>query len=580
MQNQKALKYLLYNQLLILPNLKLSKSTIQTPSKRTHTMNDTLTFLALFLICFVLAGCASIVPSTHYLKSKPQSDFEERDWLSTPIALPYLEELQESKKSGALLVSEGSHAILHRISLARMARYSIEIQTYIYKNELASRVLMHEIYEAANRGVKVKILIDDNGLDSDYSDVIALNHHPNIQVRIFNPYRNRIKLFRLPEMILRFDKINRRMHNKLFIADNMALIIGGRNIADSYFDSSVNVNFADTEAFFIGKIAKDAKESFKQYWEYHRSIPVEFLPSKRKMRKFMKHYPKIIKSLESDEEKWEEYSQAINEAIDNYQQKQNKMYWGEAKLIADDVEKIDERNPTSKIYEELKDIWEGTNDSIYISSAYLVPGKRGLKMMQDSIQNGLNLFVLTNSLSSTDSLPVYAAWERYRDSLVRLGAQVYEYRRGEDKIKIRGRASKGASLHSKVLVFDKQITWIGSFNLDPRSTVINTEVMATFDNAEFATEATKLIHIDMQRAWRLELQGGKSNKNGEKRGGKLRWCAPEYVEDSVNEANKQSSLIDDFVREGGELCYKHSPDTSAFLRLLNVFMRLLPENQI
>lgn len=546
-------------------------------------MNDTLALLALFLVCFVLAGCGSIIPSTHYLNSPPQSDFEERDWLSTPIALPYLEELQDESKSGALLVSEGSYAILHRISLARMARYSLEIQTYIYKNELASRVLMHEIYEAANRGVKVKILIDDNGLDSDYSDVIALNHHPNIQVRIFNPYRNRIKLFRLGEMIFRFDRINRRMHNKLFIADNMALIIGGRNIADSYFDSGESVNFADTEAFFIGKIAKDAKESFKQYWEYHRAIPVEFLPSKRKMRKFMKNYPNIIKSLESDEKKWEEYSQVINEVVDKYQQKHNAMYWGEANLIVDDVAKIDERNPTSKIYEGLKDIWEEANDSIYISSAYLVPGKRGLKMMKDSLQNGLNLFVLTNSLSSTDSLPVYAAWERYRDSLVRLGAQVYEYRRGENKVKKRGSAKKGASLHSKVLVFDKQTTWIGSFNLDPRSTVINTEVMATFDNAEFATEAAKLIHIDMQKAWRLELQGGKLNKQGETKGGKVRWCAPEYIEDYEESQARQSVIgefMGDFIREGGEMCYKRSPDTSAFLRLLNVFMRLLPENLI
>ncbi|MGX2971129.1 phospholipase D family protein [Helicobacter sp. T3_23-1059] len=543
-------------------------------------MNNNIALITLFFASFMLSGCGFVIPSTHYLNANQQSDFESRDWLFTPIALPYIEELQDENKSGALLVSEGRQAILHRISLARMARYSIEIQTYIYKNELASRVLMHEIYEAANRGVKVKILIDDNGLDSDYSDVIALNHHPNIQVRIFNPYRNRIKLFRLGEMIFRFDKINRRMHNKLFIADNMALIIGGRNIADSYFDSSVNVNFADTEAFFIGKIAQDAKESFKQYWQYHRAIPVEFLPSKRKMRKFMKHYPSIIKSLESDEEKWQQYSQAINEAIDNYQQKNNQMYWGEAKLIADDVKKIDEKNPTSKIYEELKDIWEGTNDSIYISSAYLVPGKRGLNIMKDSLQNGLNLFVLTNSLSSMDALPVYAGWERYRDNLVRLGAQVYEYRKGEDKVKIRGRTSRGASLHSKVLVFDKQITWIGSFNLDPRSSVINTEIMATFDNKEFATEATKLIHIDMQRAWRLELRGSKIHKNGETKGGKIWWCAPEYVEDFADNEGKQISLIDDVVREGGELCYKRSPDTSVFLRLLNVFMRLLPENQI
>ena len=517
-------------------------------------MNDTHLALMLCALLFLLAGCASVVPSTRDIKTPLESKgFGVYNRLDSPLALPYLKELAQEGTSGAMLVSDGSYALLHRAHLVRQAKFSLEIQTYIYKNDIASRVLMHEIWQAANRGVLVKILVDDNGLDSDYSDIITLNNHPNIEVKIFNPYRNRIKLFRLPEMVFHFNRINRRMPNKLFIADGIALIIGGRNIADNYFDNKLDVNFSDTDAFFIGDVAVQARKSFKRYWEYHRAIPVEFLPSKRKMKKFMKNYNEMVSDLEVDSSEWERYSHAMEDVEKQYENRVNAMYWGHAYLVADDPEKIDAKNPASKIYEELQRILADTNDSIYISSAYLVPGKRGLAQMQDAIEKGINLYVLTNSLSSTDSLPVYAGWERYRDKLVKMGAEVYEYRKGAGKIKVRGRMTSGASLHSKTLVFDNKISWIGSFNLDPRSSIINTEVVAIFDNEEFAKETTKLIHIDMQRAWHLEL---------DKR--KIKWCA---------RSDPNGEGIED-------MCVSRSPDTSLWLRFLNILMRIFPENQI
>ena len=515
-------------------------------------MNDAYV-TATFVICiFILAGCASIVPSTHHLKEPLQkSSFNAYNPLSSPLSLPYLEELRDITKSGAMLISDGSYALLHRATLARMAKYSIEIQTYIYKNDIASQVLMHEIWQAANRGVQIKILVDDNGLDSDYSDIIALNNHPNIEVRIFNPYRNRIKLFRLSEMVLDIKRVNRRMHNKMFIVDGIALIVGGRNIADNYFDNTLGVNFSDTDAFFLGQVAKEAQESFKEYWEYHRSIPVEFLPSKRKMKKFLKNYSKVIQELESDTGEWQKYHDVMQVFIDNYQHKKNKIYWGNGVLVADSPEKIDAKNPTSKILAQLTKILENVTDSVYISSAYFVPGKKGFEGIKESMQKGINYFILTNSLSSTDVLAVYSAWERYRDKLVKINANIYEYRKSEGTIKIRGKVSSGASLHSKIFVFDNKISCVGSFNLDPRSSVINTEVVAIFDNEEFAKEMTKLIQIDMQKAWKLKRINNKTT-----------WCA--YDDESDNKT----------------LCFTHSPDTSWWVRFVSVLAKIMPENQM
>ncbi|PAF54558.1 phospholipase [Helicobacter sp. 13S00482-2] len=507
--------------------------------------------VVVFAGLFVLAGCSSIVASTGGI-SKQNTVFDdstcEFNPLHTAIGEVYFQELQKfPTQSGAMIIKDGSYALLHRASLARMAEKTIDIQTYIYKNDIASRILMHEIWEAANRGVKIRILIDDNGLDSDFSDVIALDNHPNISVKIFNPYRNRIRFFRFPEMVYDFQRINKRMHNKLFIVDDIALIIGGRNIADNYFDNNLNVNFADTDIFFLGKVAQEAHNSFEEYWNFHRSIPVAFLPSKSKMKKYMKNYPKYIKKIEGSPEDWKNYNLAIDAFVSRYKYRGNQVYWGNAKLIADSPAKVEKKIP-SPIAAALKNIWDSSTDSIYISSAYFIPGKKGLKYFKDVIDRGTEISILTNSLSSTDALVIYGAWERYRDKLVRMGANVYEYKRNEGKIKIQGKHSSGASLHSKTIVFDDKITWVGSFNLDQRSENINTEVVAVFDNEDFAKETKKLMQIEMKKAWHLTLR-----KN------KVIW-----------EGN-----------EDGQTIYKtHSPDTTLFLRMINFLSKIFPEGQI
>lgn len=512
-------------------------------------MNETNIFLTLLLGLLILSGCSSIIASTRDIPKDlllEKNSIEFFDPLETAIGQVYLNELQ-TNQSGAMIVKDGSYALLHRASLVHMAQKTIDIQTYIYKNDIASRVLMYEILEAANRGVNIRILIDDNGLDSDFSDVVALDNHPNISVKIFNPYRNRIRFFRYFEAAYDFDRINRRMHNKLFIVDNIALIIGGRNIADNYFDNNLNVNFSDTDVFFLGKIAQEAKKSFEEYWDFHRSIPVAFLPSKSKMKKYLKNYPSLIAKLNGIPKDQEIYRHSIESFIKRYKTRQNPIFWGQAKLISDSPLKI-EQNLQSPITQALHRIWQVATDSIYISSAYFIPGQKGIEYFENILSKGIDISILTNSLSSTDALVVYGAWERYRDELVKLGINVYEYRRTEGKVKIRGKLSSGASLHSKTIVFDNKITWVGSFNLDPRSEEINTEVVAIFDNEAFAKESKKSMQIDMQNSWHL--------------------------------VQKNNEVVWEGIENGKVIDKKYSPDTSWFVRMVNWLAKIFPESQI
>ena len=257
--------------------------------KRLHANKRSRYMLITFFIILgivLIASSATVIYSTKNLPRDYKNKISAKiiippfNILDTPISSVYKDELIDNpKKSGAMLIKSGKVAFLHRIALVRMARYSVELQTYIYENDVTSRILMHELKMAADRGVKVRIIVDDNGLSSDTSDIMLLNYHPNIQVKIFNPYEYRSKILKYPQFLFNISRLNYRMHNKLFIVDGSAVIIGGRNVASNYFDDSAEMNFSDTDVLFIGKLAQDALGSFEEYFSYHKSIPVDVFPN-------------------------------------------------------------------------------------------------------------------------------------------------------------------------------------------------------------------------------------------------------------------------------------------------------------
>lgn len=508
-----------------------------------------------FLAVFVYAGCSSVVVNVKDVNASvlPQKQkIPEFIPNTTTLGIVYADELEAHKgESGAFLLSDGTQAFLHRVALTRMAQKTIFLQSYIYKDEFASKIFMHELWEAANRGVQVRILIDDNGLDSDFSDIITLDSHPNIEVKIFNPYKNRSKLLRYPEMIYDFSRINRRMHNKVFIVDNTALIIGGRNVADDYFDNNTHLNFTDTDVVFIGDVAKSATKSFMKYWEYERSIPATLLPSKRSMKNYIKEIEAISEKIATQPSGFLKYDETIKAFMQDYITKQFDMAWGKAMFIADTPDKIDKVNPNRPITDALKQIFAHTTKDVYIAAAYFVPGKHTIGDLQSLQDRNIHISVLTNSLASTDSLVVYAAWERYRDIFVKNGVRVYEYQYEGKKKKsgVRGKLRSGASLHSKTIVFDERITWVGSFNLDQRSSNLNTESVVVFENPSFAKKTKANIQEEMADAWQL-------------------WC----IDDKI--------FWKGYNKNGEFEIHQKSPNANILLRLFNVLAKVLPEDQV
>lgn len=518
----------------------------------------------LFLLTLPMLGCTTVPTTTHdrrldgHTPKITAADFDY-DPMQTPIAQCYADELKRGDNiSGATLIDDGLSAFVIRAAFARMATKTIDLQTYIYSNDFSSKVLIGELKNAADRGVRVRILLDDYGTNSDIVDVMLLNQHPNIEVKVFNTVANRAKVLYYPQFMLDFNRLNSRMHNKLFIVDNVAYITGGRNVGSNYFYPETASNFSDTDVLFLGDMTKYATASFDEYWNHHLAIPADVFPkakSKKDMRKLEEKFKEI---QERSAEDTRMYNTIIQVAMRKYKQKNFDFSWGHGKFLADPPAKVEmtmaqKQEYRGDIVRALQHLWRETDDSVYISAAYFVPGQGGLEHMMHEEKSGVHMTIVTNSLASTNAPTVYAKWEKYRKRLIESGADVYEFMlsaenlRGQEHDRERKRSSFSV-LHSKTMVFDDKISWIGSFNLDPRSAYFNTENVAIFESREFAKKLREMILRDAQTSWHVTLDEN---------------------DDPVWTGERPGDVA---PRE-----YHHSPDTTIFRRGWKIMMRLVPE---
>lgn len=517
-----------------------------------------MTYIILALIITLILASLATVPnsiddiSLHgVLRKDNPEDNPKFNPLRTPIARIYAKELANPLVSGASLIENGVEAFLARVVFARMATKTIDMQTYIYSNDPTSRFLLQELRQAADRGVKVRILVDDNGMDSDMSDIMLLDVHENINVKVFNTFKYRSKLLRYPQFLFDFKRLNSRMHNKQFIVDGAAVIIGGRNVSGNDFAASQSVNFSDTDVVFLGKIAREAQQSFNDYWKYHLSIPAYLFPgrSKKSFDKLTAEFDRMTAANAKEAKMYNKFMSAMEWF---YKQKMTPFYWGKGSLFYDHPSKVehnrDEMNsPSSPIVKVLGHLWKNAKKKVLVSAAYFVPGKFATEGLVELNKRGIDLTILTNSLSSSDASAVYASWEKYRTKLLKEGIKIYEFMNiSEQKIK-RRKISSSTSLHSKTIVFDDKISWIGSFNLDLRSVSLNTEIVAVFENEEFAKKVSELIEENIKTSWKLSYEKGKTVWRGTYPGSKR------------------------------EVVYRKSPNTSLFKRVLTFMMKLIPE---
>jgi putative cardiolipin synthase len=410
------------------------------------------------------------------------------------------------------LLQHGPAALLARAVLADLATSTIDVQYYIYEDDFTGILLMQKLLQAADRGVLVRILLDDNNLRRSDEDLRLLTAHPNIEIRVVNPYRVRARWLRPVELLFRFSQLQRRMHNKIFTVDGTAGIFGGRNIGDNYFNAHRSANFADFDVFVAGELISEANGSFEAYWIHRLAIPIEKLaPGHATAAELAAARRRLNERLAQVEDVEDRYDRARAHLVDILEDPGESLIFSAAEFVADSPDKLEPSYPgSSPVLERLQALWEESRSEALIESAYFVPHRRSARFIRSQAQAGVRTRLLTNSLAANDVTPVHAGYAKYRRRLLKAGIELFEFRRqaegGRGRMALSGSPS-GASLHAKVAVFDRKITWVGSFNLDPRSAELNSELAIVIHSEQLSAQAAGMIERDLEpdRAWALEL---------------------------------------------------------------------------
>ena len=425
-------------------------------------------------------------------------------------------EIQHPGQAGFRLVIEGMEAFVIRMHSARQAARSLDVQTYIWHADGTGRYLAQALLAAADRGVRVRLLVDDLDARAKNAGFGALAAHPNIEVRSFNPFATRSGSLRLAGEGLRdFGRINRRMHNKSWIADNRIALVGGRNLGDEYFTASDAVNFVDLDFAMIGPVVRDVSASFDRFWNSASAWPMEVLdPSVVTEAALQALRARLDEKTGGPRQ--EAYARALREddGIRRLVAGDWALRWSSKyRFVSDDPAKVTmQKKDASRaavaaaVVEQLRN----ARRSLQIISPYFVPGDAGSEMLVSRAKAGAGVQVLTNSLAANDVASVHGGYARHRKVLLEGGVQLFELKpmgQGGQSTSFAG--SSGASLHTKALTADGNASFVGSYNLDPRSTWLNCEQGVWVEDPELASELSAIFRKQSagNRAWKVTLEG-------------------------------------------------------------------------
>ena len=394
--------------------------------------------------------------------------------------------------SGAFVLEEGDLSMMVRAWLTQHATRSIDIQYFIFSVDNIGLIACDYLVRAADRGVKVRILVDDIMVEADEEDILVMDAHENIEIKIYNPGINIGKNLpvKLTKIVTDFKDINRRMHNKIFIADRQAAITGGRNIADEYFDYDHEYNFRDRDILLTGKVIEDMQHSFEEFWNHKLSVPISTLIKGDSTKLYApERYDKLHQYACNPDNYWPPIREKINRLpshLDSIKKSETFIFTDSIYYISDKPGK----NINSKSWsgdgitsEALTDLFVSAQSTVDIQTPYLITTPEVRKLFKNAVQRGIKVRILTNSLASTDNVEAFSGYQRDRKALLATGVSVFEYK---PDAAIRKVIMTGAlqekldytpvfGLHAKTMVIDGRITVIGTFNLDPRSAHLNTE---------------------------------------------------------------------------------------------------------
>ncbi|MEO8187949.1 MAG: phospholipase D family protein, partial [Burkholderiaceae bacterium] len=419
-------------------------------------------------------------------------------------------------QSGLLLLGQGVEAFSARVGLAQRAARTLDVQYYAVFNDESGTLLLGELIDAARRGVRVRLLIDDLHGSGQGLDLALLASVPGIEVRVFNPFAGRgFAPARLIEFIADGERLNRRMHNKAWIADNVGAIVGGRNLGNKYFSGPSETLFADLDVLTLGPVTREISRSFDRYWNSEWALPIT-APEGASKDTVPARLAELAKRIEQIKASTYGISLKKSDPVGDLLGGRRATVWATAHAVVDPVSKFDaDKSPEVESYvlTEVAEQLRATRQSLLMVSPYLVPGQSGTDLLKSLVERGVKVRVLTNSLSATDVPLVHAGYAKYRPALLRYGVTLYELKptAAPDIGVSRGSTSLGsgseASLHAKAFVIDQRTVLIGSMNFDPRSAWYNSELGILVESAELAAQVVQAFDrvTSSDRVWKLAL---------------------------------------------------------------------------
>lgn len=462
-------------------------------------------------------------------------------------------------KSGFLPLSNGLDAFVARLALADTAERTLDVQYYLFHDDATGRLFAAYLLQAADRGVRVRLLLDDMDTGGRDAGLVAIAHHPNIDIRLFNPFPSRT--MRFVNFVLHFGTVTRRMHNKSFTADNLVTIVGGRNIGDEYFDAAEGANFGDMDVLAVGPVVREVSTAFDRYWNSDLAFPVGALdvdPDPAFVARAREHLAREIHALPSTA-----YGRRLQESAltKRLEAGELDLFWATSRVLYDLPEKVrtDPEDRSNHLGPELGDLLTSVEKDLILISPYFVPGKEGTALLRTLVERGRRVTVLTNSLAATDVPAVHAGYARYRRSLLEGGVELYEMRptvhtglANESRF-----GESQASLHAKTLVFDQESVLVGSMNLDPRSNLLNTEMGILIESPALAQLVAQWRESGLPEvAWRVELEEVEAEQ------------APVVTERRLVWIGQENGQV---VRR-----YDREPDAGLWGRFQALLFRLLP----
>jgi putative cardiolipin synthase len=456
-------------------------------------------------------------------------------------------------QSGLVLLDENLDAFAARGIAARLAERSLDLLYYIWNDDLTGRLLMAEMLAAAERGVRVRILVDDIGTGHSSDAMSAMAHHPQIEIRVFNPTRARPgRLRRGIEMALRTFSVTRRMHNKAWIADGRIAILGGRNIGDAYFDAAQSTNFRDMDVLVMGPAVALTEQIFDDYWNSGLALPADRLSPLRDPDAMLAQVTPELAATAARPDA-QAYLERIAGRIAMFDAEVMQPDWTpSARVIADPPEKALGRKGENWLMRELRPVFAATKQRIEITSPYFIPGDEGTATLTGLAARGVTVSILTNSLAATDVAAVHGGYAPYRVPLLKAGINLWELRPEATGRKLSLRGSSSASLHTKAFTADGRRGFIGSMNFDPRSASLNTEMGVLFDCPTIAAK--------MEAVWQHDTAPDHSFEVRLTPDGTLQWRASD---------------------DGRTLTYDRDPEASFWRRLTARVVGWLPlESQL